>query len=296
MPSIYIHEYIAVAALGRRECEASPAALALGAYGPDALYYHDPLAAGRRANLGQRLHSTRTGDFILELMRACAASAVARDYARGFLTHYAADCAFHPFVCALSMTPLGYSSLRHMAVERALDAWLTGLAGTHAHAALDEAERVEIARAFCTAVARWSPDAALTLSDMLQAMRRCRMGRVLGRLGEPGTLRVSSESGDTSLTPEQLQAHALRGWVHPWTGLRCHDGPFELLGTALGRAGEMIAATERYWRGPLDAAGLRAVIGDMSYMSGIDWRDTRPLRPIELERLRAMRAAFRRQN
>ena len=49
MPSIYMHEYIAVAALGRRECEASPAALALGAYGPDALYYHDPLAAGRRA-------------------------------------------------------------------------------------------------------------------------------------------------------------------------------------------------------------------------------------------------------
>ncbi len=295
MPSNCLHEYIAFAALGQRGCEAAPAALALGALGPDALYCHEPLAAGRRANLGQRLHVTRTGDFLVELTRACAASAVARDYARGFLSHYAADCAFHPFVCALSMTPLGYSALRHLAVERALDAWLAGLAAMPARPAPDEAERVEIARALCAAVARWSPEAAPTLSDMLQALRRCRgVGRMLGLLGNAGALRVSGDAGAAALTPEQLQAHALRGWTHPWTGLSCHDGPFELLGAALMRAGELATAAESYWRGPLGEAGLRAEIGELSYISGLDWRDSRPLRPMELERLRAMRNAFRR--
>lgn len=296
MPATYIHEYTALMAMNRQPCEAAPAALCLGSYGPDALFYHDPLSFGRQVNLGKYLHVYRTCEFLTELVKACTPSPAARDYARGFLCHYAADTVFHPFVYALSMTRAGYSTLRHIAAERALDAWLIKLTGPRRSRELPEAERIDIARSFCAAVARWDNHYSLTLSDMLQTIKRCRgVGSMMSLLGGHSVqLHVQGSSGRTDISPEQLQAFALQGWVHPWTGIRFHDGPFELLGEAIKRGARFIACANMYWHGECALKTLSELLGDKSYLSGIGWRVSREIPPVELTRLRAVKKAFRR--
>ena len=110
---------------------------------------------------------------------------------------------------------------------------------------------------------------------------------------EPGALRVDGEAGMEQLvSPDQLQAFALSGWRNPWTGIVSCDGPFELLGAALKRTDELIAAARLYWRGMMDASTLCAVLGDRSYLSGEYWRTSPPLEPLEAGRLRAVKRVF----
>ena len=122
-------------------------------------------------------------------------------------------------------------------------------------------------------------------------------GIVLGSVvllgGEPGALRVDDEAGMEQLvSPDQLQAFALSGWRNPWTGIVSCDGPFELLGAALKRTDELIAAARLYWRGMMDASTLCAVLGDRSYLSGEYWRTSPPPEPLEAGRLRAVKRVF----
>ena len=94
------------------------------------------------------------------------------------------------------------------------------------------------------------------------------------------------------VSPDQLQAFALSGWRNPWTGIVSCDGPFELLGAALKRTDELIAAARLYWRGMMDASTLCAVLGDRSYLSGEYWRTSPPPEPLEAGRLRAVKRVF----
>ena len=289
MPSFYMHERAALTSLGEL-CDKSAAAL--GACGPDTLYFS---GAGELRALGKRLHCERTSEFLVYILRACADDAACRDYAMGFLSHYAVDVAFHPFVYALSTTPLGYSSLRHIATERALDAWLMGISRVPRASAPDELEISEINARLGAAIMLWQPDTKLDAAELKRALKRCMgLGGALGRLGgEPGALRVDDEAGMEQLvSPDQLQAFALSGWRNPWTRIVSCDGPFELLGAALKRTDELIAAARLYWRGMMDASTLCAVLGDRSYLSGEYWRTSPPPEPLEAGRLRAVKRVF----
>ena len=76
MPSFYMHERAALTSLGEL-CDKSAAAL--GACGPDALYFS---GAGELRALGKRLHCERTSEYTY---CACAPDdAACRDYAMGF--------------------------------------------------------------------------------------------------------------------------------------------------------------------------------------------------------------------
>ena len=200
MPSFYMHERAALTSLGEL-CDKSAAAL--GACGPDALYFS---GAGELRALGKRLHCERTSEFLVYILRACADDAACRDYAMGFLSHYAVDVAFHPFVYALSTMPLGYSSLRHIATERALDAWLMGVSRVPRASAPDESEISEINARLGAAIMLWQPDTKLDATELKRALKRCMgLGGALGRLGgEPGALRVDDEAGMEQLvSPDQ---------------------------------------------------------------------------------------------
>ena len=177
MPSFYVHERAALTSLGEL-CDKSAAAL--GACGPDALYFS---GAGELRALGKRLHCERTSEFLVYILRACADDAACRDYAMGFLSHYAVDVAFHPFVYALSTMPLGYSSLRHIATERALDAWLMGVSRVPRASAPDESELSEINARLGAAIMLWQPDTKLDAAELKRALKRC-----MGLGGSPPSL------------------------------------------------------------------------------------------------------------
>ena len=72
MPSFYMHERAALTSLGEL-CDKSAAAL--GACGPDALYFS---GAGELRALGKRLHCERTSEFLVYILRACADDAACR--------------------------------------------------------------------------------------------------------------------------------------------------------------------------------------------------------------------------
>lgn len=288
MPSFYLHERAALTSLGAL-CDQS--AVALGSCGPDALYFS---GAGELRALGKRLHCERTGEFLLYILRLCVDDAACRDYALGFLSHYAVDAAFHPFVYALSTSQIGYSSLRHIAVERALDAWLMNMSRVARAGAPAEPDISEINARLGAAIMLWQPDTSLDAAELKRALKRCMsLGGALGRLGgEPGQVHVDGRTGGEYVSPDQLQALALSGWRNPWTGAVSCDGPFELLGAALKRTDELTNAARSYWRGGMDECALRAALGEKSYLSGEDWRTSPPPEPLEAGRLRAVKRVF----
>lgn len=89
-----------------------------GAQGADFCFLY-PHLGGFSQNLGSLLH--RRGSLgAFAVCRAFAAKdADAYAYSLGYITHYAADVTFHPYVYATA----GQSPLRHTRVESALDAF-----------------------------------------------------------------------------------------------------------------------------------------------------------------------------
>lgn len=288
MPSFYIHERVALTEI-RPECDSR--ALALGAYGPDSLYF---AGSGDVRALGKLLHSRRTGEFLCDLIRVCADDAACRDYARGFLSHYAVDVAFHPMVYGLSVNDLGYSTLKHLSIEHTLDAWLMGIHRVPRTPAPGEGVLGEIYARLGAAIMLWQPDADVDASDLKHALKRSMsVNSALGLFsGEGGTLHVENVQGEGYIEPEQLQQLALGGWRNPWTGIISHDGPYELLGTSMKRTGELCKAADSFWHGDTDEDTLKSVIGDDSYLSGLNWRLYPPLEPVEIERVKAVKRVF----
>ena len=83
---------------------ASPQAFATGANGPDILFVYQLWKPKARRTpdlptLGNIMHRDKTGAFVLDLVQN-AATPAQKDYALGFLTHYAADSTVHPYVYA----------------------------------------------------------------------------------------------------------------------------------------------------------------------------------------------------
>ena len=263
MPSFYVHERAALMLTGT----ACAQAVALGSLGPDALY----CGAGALRELGRRLHRERTGEFLGLLAQCCADDAQCRDYALGFLSHYAVDAAFHPLVYALSASSGGYGPLRHLAVERALDAWIRDMGGFARSPAPDAALPGRAARRLSRALGLWTGGSAPAAGELEQAFRRClSVGSVLGALGEVST-GVRAEGG-VQLSPSQIQAFAQKGWRDPATNaLRC-EGPFDLLASALDTGERLAAAARGYWQGCITRAELEAATGNLSYLSGADCR------------------------
>ena len=294
MPSYCIHEHVAMCA-PREYSAGARDALVIGSYGPDALYYHDPLSQGDLSNIGQRLHSTRTNDFLLRLIAAAGESLDARAYTLGFISHYATDVVFHPFVYALSMKGQSYSGLKHLEVEQALDKWLadTLREGRRRDKPADSALNAAAA-CFCAAAAQWDSSIQLEPQYAVQAFRLCAsMNGLMGRFGELQPLLKLMENSRLQLvSPGEMQAFALRGWKHPWTGETRYEGPFELLGQSVEFAQRLMALAESCWRGEDDCFEFAETAGDRSYLSGIDWRSSEKLHPYEIDRLRQFKRSL----
>ena len=69
------------------------------------------------------LHLRRTGRYVGTLLESSAHGTAERAYALGYLTHYAADAAGHPFVNIISGGPYRTHAQRHKVAENHQDVW-----------------------------------------------------------------------------------------------------------------------------------------------------------------------------
>lgn len=102
MAEAYTHLRIARAARGAFQLPGCEEAYLLGANGPDPFFAYKILSKHKPVPLpeiGSRMHTERCGEFLTELL-ARSETPAQKSYALGFLTHYAADRVFHPYVAA----------------------------------------------------------------------------------------------------------------------------------------------------------------------------------------------------
>ena len=295
MPASFLHQSVARATLG-----SSPAGLA-GAEGPDPLFFclHRQRGVCSPFALGSRMHRERTGAFLLALLRG-ARTSVQRDYALGFLTHYATDTTFHPFVYARTRTPQGRpSGTLHCAYEHALDQWLYleqgHRAGTPRHmagiAALTRPQRAEVAQLLCQAVRETYPDQksagerlfehALDDSVRLARILYSPTGikyALLGALAWPLGLQraLHAHMVPARLPKGDLTNETHAPWESPFAPGERHESVPDLLQAARARALTFVDAARAFYAGSLDEAALAQTLGSMSYDSGLPCAQDEP--------------------
>ena len=124
MPENYTHQRMAARALKSVTDQPPSPAFLMGSTGPDLLFYHKVVTFGDRyrlPRLGSQMHEARTGAF-LSVLVTNARSQQQKDYALGFLCHYAADHWIHPYVVAMTTShPSWQGDGGHGYLEMAMD-------------------------------------------------------------------------------------------------------------------------------------------------------------------------------
>ena len=131
MPAQFTHRILAEAVLRalpasvRRTIDDLPAYF-LGAQGPD-IFYFLHIRRGKEKNLGAYFHGIGVYEGLCSLLAASKGSDFAFSYAAGYLTHYAADTVFHPFVYGMiekfNEYEPAWRGRRHAYIENDLDSY-----------------------------------------------------------------------------------------------------------------------------------------------------------------------------
>lgn len=269
---------------------ASPQAFATGANGPDILFVYQLWKPKARRTpdlptLGNIMHRDKTGAFVLDLVQN-AATPAQKDYALGFLTHYAADSTVHPYVYACMAQGAPYHCHGgHGYFEIALDSRLhesdTGDAAVpvaHCCPRMDDAALDEVipllAGAIEAAYGERYPEPALrdafAQATFIRSLFVCRgpVKRGLLRLAEPLFGKPGTVMGH--VTPARLRPGLPETWAHPFTGEEFTGGIPALLERAEQRCGLYLAAGRAYWAGSMTMQELSALLGSRSYLSGTE--------------------------
>lgn len=296
MPSGYLHALCA-----QRACALSGVTpvraevMTLGAQGPDPLFTLGlfPLRpSSRPGKLGSLLHEYRTGAFLHALCRrAKDGSDVDRDFALGFLTHYALDSTVHPYVYAHSAKADGsYSSSVHMRLEKHWDALYYHREGYRGTPVIMPGPKEtqplwpEIARLLSGAIRDVFPEQEVSWENISEALsgtayvnrlthspRGVKYGFVwLAEriVGKPGV--ATSQMTPRFPSKADITNSAHRPWHSPFEpDVERTEGLEELYERGTNRAAELLAAGRRYFDQALDEEGLARVIGNVGYDSGM---------------------------
>lgn len=132
MPAQYTHQIIAETIFERlpenvRDTITSLPAYWLGAQGGD-MYYFFRIRKGKERNLGTYLHNRGIYEVFSSFLKAARGEdGAAWSYIAGYITHYAADAVFHPYVYALmgrfSREEPAWRGKRHAYIESDLDSY-----------------------------------------------------------------------------------------------------------------------------------------------------------------------------
>lgn len=305
MPASYVHQCVADAACDDLSLYADAAlrsAVRAGSEGPDPFFYSLFSLPGQTVapKLGSVLHTQKTDDFMLALCDACAGSALTRAYACGFITHYATDTTFHPFVYAHSLTADGaYSSTLHCTLEHQFETMLyrrqghaTGLPVQMAGiAALSSELRMEIATALAKALARIFPELPVSPARVkrsfddavgLCALLRSEDGKKYGAMGallRPVKLDRALHAHMMPVEPPatDIANDAHEVWASIWTpDVPRRESFDDLFAAARARAAALVSAADGYMARRVSYASLRALHSGASYDSGMSWQTTCP--------------------
>lgn len=262
-------------------------------FGPDLWFMYRPWQ--RREGRGRRMHTTRTGDFLLALVRRLGVSACPAElfsYLSGFLCHYALDSLTHPYIVYVT-TKEHFFPRSHMSLEHALDALemqRDGLWGSshpitghyYPSMRLPDCLREDLDAVFEDTYG-WK-NCWKALNASCRRYRACYrimehprgLAARFTRLTKIPVFRslVYSESHFHDLDPENT-AH--RPWFNPFDPSRRSSESFpELREKARRRAVDLIVAVWNFARlGRGTEETLAALIGSDSYLSGLPWDDPR---------------------
>ncbi|MBQ7487256.1 MAG: zinc dependent phospholipase C family protein [Clostridia bacterium] len=299
MPASYVHQSVALASLrqlGRSLDKPMLAACLAGSEGPDALFYGFYRGKpGLATTAGIRMHRERTDTFLCTLM-AQARSDLERAYCMGFLTHYAADTIFHPYVYGHSLREDGsYSSNLHGIVEHAYeivryrrDGYPQGipeqLAGLRM---LSEEQRKACAHLCASAICRVYPDIQIDEATLLNvwnagvhiaAFLHSGKGikyRFFGRLPLGLDMAVHAHMIPPDIPREDLWNDAHLPWASIFEPDRIRtESMDDLYLAATDRAAELIQAAAGVWNNTLSMPDFAASLGGLSYNSGLPWQNT----------------------
>jgi len=304
MPASYTHQCIArdaAASLGLFAGEQLRAALTAGSEGPDPFFFSlIPVPGAPSApKLGSLMHTKKTGDFLIALLKACARSEITRAYACGFIAHYAADTTFHPFVYAHSRDDQGvYSGTVHCTLEHGLETLLYRRRGHSSgvpqqmagYIRLTKENKDEIARALSDALDTVYPEHRLgyprvrrsfedasffcTLLRSPSGRRYRAFGALAAVAGLDKALHAHMMPAQPPKTDIANDAHA--PWASPWEPQKTRTESFdELYCAAVARAKALIPAALSFMMGELEEETLRRIAGDNSFDSGLPWQETR---------------------
>lgn len=300
MPGGYVHKVCA-----ERACAAAGITpvkmnvMRLGSQGPDPLFLMGmfPLRpSSRPSKLAKSMHTRRTGRFLCALAReAKAGGAAERAYAMGYFTHYAVDCAVHPYVYTQSYDKKGkYSSPMHMSLERNWDtlAWRSeGRKGTPFSMPCLEEARADWP-AVAALVARVANEVYPELDVTEDALMRAYSDTCLAnRLTySPHGLkyalywlveRIAFIPG--LVTAQCCPARTRRGDLlnregRPWRAAAAPDVERsetveELCAAGVRRGAELLTALQAYFDGETDDEALAAAVGDLAMDTGAKSRD-----------------------
>ena len=131
MPAQFTHRILAenilrcLPAEVRKEITSLPAYF-LGAQGADILYFLQ-IRRGKEKNVGSYFHNAGCYEAFRSLLAAARGSGFAFSYAAGWITHYAADTVFHPYVYGMTerfcrLEP-EWRGRRHTYIENDLDSY-----------------------------------------------------------------------------------------------------------------------------------------------------------------------------
>ncbi len=106
MPSLFVHQLLAEKILSalpkgaQAHVELRKEAYFLGAQGGDPFYLYSVKEDGEKKNVGVLMHKHNiSGQFSAWVDAARTDNATAYAYALGYVTHYAVDTVFHPYIC-----------------------------------------------------------------------------------------------------------------------------------------------------------------------------------------------------
>ena len=292
MPEAYTH--IRIARKAREELAkagaqpARTAAYEMGANGPDPLFAYKFLSGKKPYPLpvlGERMHTEQCGRFLRALVFRAYTDAQ-RSYALGFLTHYAADAALHPYVASQTQPGAAFDVREgHGFCEVAMDTYfhekdglgpMVGAQDSSPALAPDELADVTALLRACAQEVYGEDVPQEYLADAFhdfcwlhgKVFAASRAKRAALWLAERVILRKPGRAlSHLTPAPQPAGGFAAR-WTDPFTGVQREEGPDALCAGAAGEAVRLCAAAVGYWRGAVGREQLAVAIGDRSYATG----------------------------
>ena len=275
----------------QRELLEEPYTFAL--YGPDPWFMYQPWK--RRQGRGRRMHTTKTGSFLISLAGKAMNGSSPREtfsYLAGFLCHYALDSTTHPYIIWRT-TETWPTRKAHMDLEHALDISLLKREGfwTERHPVTDHhfprvrlpASMREDLNAVYQEVYGWS-DALPALNACYARYRMafrvmeapCSVLTVLAALFPTHRLRAFSYRTSAFLDRD-VENLSHQPWYEAYApDLESFESFPELVEKAKSEAVRMIGDCYAYARAhTLSKEALARSLGNRSYLSGLDVDDSR---------------------